>query len=168
MTRAGWVVLGLGILASGVVAAVKPATIKLRDVDMKGTMGVNAKLTLNVTFDVQKEDLFDEMYVDFYILVEPNDDDIGLQFFHCRSIHRFLEEQTGYVSGVFLPAAAMSCLDASDCEYAVVLTYRGEEVGLESSLKKERWWTDKELGEPIENVLVRSTRIPTVRPWETN
>lgn len=145
----------------------KPAAIKLRDVDLKGTMSIADNLSLTATFDVQKEDLFDELVLDFYILMEPDDEDRGLQFFHCRTIHRFLSEETGYTSGVVLPSRIMECIDPDKCEYAVVLTYKGEEVGLENSLK-ERWWENKELGRPIENVLIRSTQIPTVRPWESS
>lgn len=166
MKRRVLFVIMLGIMAGGAFAEVKPAVIKLRDVDFKGTMGIDANLTLTATFDVQKEDLFDEMYLDFYILLEPDDDDQGLQFFHCRTIHRFLKEHTGYISGVVLPATIMECIDPGDAEYAVVITHGGQEAGLKNS-KKERWWEDKELGKPIENVLVRSTRLPTVRPWES-
>ena len=129
-------------------------------------MGIDANLTLTATFDVQKEDLYDELYLDFYILLEPNDNDQALQFFHCRTIHRFLEEHTGYESGVTLPASIMECIDSSDAEYAVVVTYRGVEVGEEHS-HKERWWERPGLGEPIENILLRTTRLPYARPWES-
>lgn len=166
MKRSVLLAAGIGIMTCAAGAEVKPAVIKLRDVDFKGTMGINANLSLTVTFDIQKENLFDELYIDFYLLIEPNKDERGLQFFHCRTIHRFLEEGTGYVSGVVLPAAIMECIDPSESEYAVVLTYRDAEVGMENSLK-ERWWENRDLGKPIENILTRSTRLPTVRTWES-
>jgi len=154
------------VLACSTLADEKLSTIRLRDVDFKGTMAINGSLSLTATFDVQKEDLYDELYIDFYILLEPDDNDRGPQFLHCRTIHRFLEEQTGYTSGVVLPAEIMNCIDPDDSEYAVVLTCRGEEVGMDNSMK-ERWWESEKLGKPIENVLIRATRAPTVRPWES-
>jgi len=160
------VVMSAVMLAIGVQSEEKPATIKLRDVDFKGTMGIDANLTLTATFDIQKEDLFDELYLDFYILLEPGDNDRELQFFHCRTIHRFIEKGSGYASTAILPASIMGCIDPSDAEYAAVLTYGGVAIGEEHS-GKERWWEKKELGKPIENVLVRSTRLPYVRPWES-
>ncbi len=166
MKKSGLLAIILGALACGAFAEVEPATIKLRDVDFKGAMRIDANLTLTATFDVQKEDLLDELYLDFYVLLEPSDDDRGLQFFHCRTVHRFLEEQTGYKSGAVMPASIIKAIDPSDSEYAVVVTYRGKEVDEEHS-HKERWWENEDLGKPIENVLLRSTSAPTVRPWES-
>ena len=166
MNTSGILAILLVTMSCSVFAELRPSTIKLRDVDLKGTMGIDANLSLIATFDVQKEDLFDELDLDFYILLEPGDNDRSLQFFHCRTTHRFLEKQSGYTSGVVLPARIMECIDPGDCEYAVVLTYRGKEVDAEHSLK-ERWWKNPELGKPIENVLVRSTGAPIVRPWES-
>lgn len=156
----------LGVTSGVVSAKIKPAEIKLRDVDFKGMMGVESSLTLVATFDVRKESLFDEMVLDFYMLLEPDDEEQGLLFFHCRTVHRFLEEGPGYTSGVALPASIMKCIDPSDGEYAVVVTCEGKEVAVENSLKK-RWWENDELGAPIENVLIRSGSAPIIREWET-
>ncbi len=157
----------LGMVSGAFAAEVKPAEIKLRDVDFEGMMGVDSDLTLVATFDVRKEDLFDEMLLDFYILLEPDDEDQGLQFFHSRTTHRFLEEASGYTSGVALPSGIMKCINPSDGEYAVIVTHQGEEVAVENSMK-ERWWEDQDLGKPIENLLSRSSTAPIIREWETN
>ncbi len=153
-------------LAVPVLAADK-AEVRLRDVDFDGLMGIDASLSLTATFDVKGGDLFDELRFDFYILLEPRGKEQGPLFFHCRTIHRFLEEGSGYKSGAVLPQKIVKCINPRGGEYAVVATLRGEEVGLENS-SKERWWEDGKLGKPIEHVLNRSTGAPVVRTWETD
>ncbi len=153
-------------MAGAVLAETKPSEIRLRDVDFEGMMGVESSLSLIATFDVKREDMFDELCLDFYILLEARDKEMGPQFFHCRTIHRFLEEESGYTSGVVLAQNIKKCINPRDGIYAVVATYRGDEVGLENS-EKERWWENADLGKPIENMLTRTTAMPTVREWES-
>jgi hypothetical protein len=164
MKKSIMLVVLLGVMASGVSAEVGPSKINLRDADLEGMMRIDSKLTLTATFDVRSEDLFDELVFDFYMLLEPHDDDRGPQLFHCRTVLRFLEEGSGYTSVVTLPADVVKCINPKDSEYAVVVTYRGEEVEVENSLKK-RWWESGECGTPIENVLTRSGSS-YVRTWE--
>lgn len=163
--------LVLGIAMGTAVAAKTPkekvpAEIKLRDVDLKGMMNIDSDLSLTVTFDVRKADLFDELQIDFYILLEPDDEEQGLQFFHTRTTHRYLEKKSGYRSGVTLPRSVLKCIRPDDAEFAVVVTMAGEVVAVEQSTK-ERWWEDKELGSPIENVFSRSSSAMIIRDWET-
>lgn len=166
MKKTTMVIVLIGLLAGTGLAEPKASQINLRDVDFDGLMGTDSPVTLMATFDVRQEDLFDEMHIDFYMLLEPDDEEQGLQFFHCRTTHRFLEEKSGYTSGAMLPPNVMKCIDAGDGEYAVVVTYRGEEVGVENSLE-ERWWENGKSGNPIENVLTRSSAAPMVRTWES-
>ena len=161
-----WIALMLGMAASQAPADTQPAEIKLRKTEFKGMMNVQSALSLTVTFDVKKENLYDDLKFDFYILLEPHDKELGPLFFHCRTVHRFLREDTGYESEVSLGSDIMQCIKPRDAKYAVVATYRGEEVGLENS-EKERWWEQQDLGKPIENVLSRSSGAPVVREWES-
>lgn len=161
----------LGIVSGAAIAEKKPkekkpAEIKLRDAVFKGMMRNDTDMTLTVKFDVRKEDLFDEMVLDFYILLEPDEEEQGLQFFHARTIHRFLRKKAGYESAVIMPLDVVKCINPNDSEYAVVLTHGGKEVAVESSTKN-RWWEDKELGPPIENLLYRSGSGMIIREWET-
>ena len=165
MSRTLWLAVVLGVFCGSAFAEVKPSEIKLRDVDFEGMMGMDSSLSLIATFDVRDEDLFEECHFDFYLLLEARDKDQGMQFFHCRTTHRFLEEESGYTSGVVLASSIKKCIDPRDAEYAVVVTYRGKEVAVENS-KKERWWEKDELGKPIEKVLSRSSSANTVRNWE--
>ncbi|MBN2163010.1 MAG: hypothetical protein JXR25_00880 [Pontiellaceae bacterium] len=166
MKKALGLIVAVGMFAGAVFSEeAKSAEIKLRDVDIDGLMGVGSQLSLIATFDVRKGNLFEECNFDFYVLLESRDKEQGNQFFHCRSTHRFLEKESGYTTGVTLGESIMKCIDVRDAEYAVVVTYKGEEVGLENSLK-ERWWEKKELGKPIEHVLSRTSSAPYVRAWE--
>lgn len=142
------------------------AIIKLREVKCEGLMNVNSSLSITATFDVQRNDMFDELRFDYYVLLEPRDKDRGSQFMHCRTVHRYLEKESGYKTGVTLAQRILKCINPRHVKYAVVVTYHGKEVGVESSEKK-RWWEDKSLGKPIENILVRSTSLPIVREWES-
>ena len=160
-------VAAAGLLAGTAWADPAPAEIRLRDADLEGLMGVKSGLSLVATFDVKRENLYDELVLDFYLLLEPRDKNLTPQFFHCRTVHRFLEEETGYTSGVGLSPAVMECIQPRSGRYAVIATYRGAEVGVENS-EKERWWEGEQLGRPIENVLTRSTGASVVRTWESD
>lgn len=166
MKKAALFALIVGAWGASAGAVPASAEIKVRDVDLDGMMGVNQQLSLTATFDVRKEDLFEAVAFDFYVLLEAGDDDQGLQFLHCRTVHRFLEKQSGYTSSVRLSAQIMKCINPSECEYAVIVTQAGREVAVENSMK-ERWWENEKLGSPIENLLTRSSTAPMVRPWET-
>jgi len=167
MSRVLAVIIALGLFAGAVYAERDDTQIKLRDSDLEGLMGINANISLSVTFDVRKEDLIDDLHFDFYILLEPRDDEVVKQFFHCRTTHRFLEEDSGYTTGVYLDRQVKDCINPRHSQYAVVVSYNGEEVGVENS-EKERWWEDSSLGQPIENVLSRSSGAPMVRNWEAD
>lgn len=164
MKRALMLAVVMGLMAGTASAAAKPSQIKLRDAELEGMMRINSKLTLTATFDIRSEDLFDELVLDFYMLLEPHDDDRGPQLFHCRTVLRYLEKGSGYTSSVVLSADAVKCIHPKDSEYAVVATYRGQEVAVENSLKT-RWWEGGESGAVIENVLTRSG-VSYVREWE--
>ena len=156
----------LGVLAVALNAASDPAEIKLRDMDYDGLMGINSPLSLKVTFDVKKEDCLEEVLLDFFLLLTPRKKERGDQFFHCRTVHRFLEEGSGYTSGVSLNQGIVSCIQPRDSKYAVVVTYGGREAAVENS-EKDRWWEDVSLGPPVENVLGRFADVPIVRAWES-
>jgi hypothetical protein len=141
--------------------------IKLRELELDGLMVQNGTLTLTLTFDVRKDDVFDEVTFDFYLLMNPQDKDFDPQFTHCRTVHRYLEKQTSARSGVGLETAAMDAINPrNNCKYAVVATFRGEEIGVENS-EDDRWWESPALGEPVENVLKRFANVPIVRAWES-
>lgn len=141
--------------------------IKLRELELEGLMVQNGNLTLTLTFDVRKDDIFDELTFDFYLLMNPQDKDFEPQFTHCRTVHRYLEKQTSAKSGVKLGPAVLDAINPrNNCKYAVVATFRGEEIGVENS-EDDRWWEDSALGDPVENVLERSANVPIVRVWES-
>jgi len=156
----------LGSMATTLCASPDPAEIKIRDVDFKGLMVVNSDLSLTLTFDVKGEDAFDELVFDFYIQLTPREKEQGEQFFHCRTIHRYLEKESGYTTGVILGRNAVKCINPRASKYAVVVSQQGKEIGVENS-EDERWWEDASLGHPIENVLWRSSGLPLVREWES-
>ena len=156
----------LGAMAASLCAAADSAEIKLRDVDYDGLMVVNSDLSLKVNFDVKENDCFDEVVFDFYLLLTPREKERGAQFFHCRTVHRYLEKATGYMSGISLEQGIVKCIEPRDSKYAAVVTCGGSEVAVENS-EKDRWWEDASLGQPIENVLRRVARAPMVREWES-
>ena len=160
----GAVVLGSTVLS--VCAELPAAEIKLRDSDLDGLLVNNGQAVLWVEFDVKREDVFDEVTFEYYLLLYPRKKDAGPQFFHCRTVHRFLEEKTGYKSGVVLAPAMLELIDPRDSKYAVVVTYKDKEIGVENS-EDDRWWEEATLGAPIENVLTRFADVPTVREWES-
>lgn len=155
-----------GAMTAALYAASEPAEIKVRDMDYDGLMVVNSDLTLKVTFDVKKENCFDEVVFDFYLMLTPREKDRGDQFFHCRTVHRYLEKASGYKSGVSLNQQIVKCVEPRDSKYAVVVTFGGSEVAIENS-EKDRWWEDAALGQPVENVLKRFAGAPIVREWES-
>lgn len=141
--------------------------IKLRDLELDGLMVQNGTLTLTLTFDVRKVDIFDEVTFDFYLLMNPQDKAFDPQFTHCRTVHRYLEKQTSAISGARLGTTAMDAINPrNNCKYAVVATFRGEEIDVENS-EDDRWWEDPALGEPVENVLERFSNVPIVQVWES-
>ena len=141
--------------------------IRLRKLDLDGLMVQNGTLTLTLTFYVRKENIFDEVIFDFYLLMNPQDKSFSPQFTHSRTTHRYLKKQTSATSGVRLGAAAMDAIrPRNNCKYAVVAMFHGEEVGVENS-EDDRWWEDPALGEPVEDVLVRFANVPIVRVWES-
>ena len=161
------VVIILGLSLTSLFAETPSAEIKLRELDLDGLMVQNGTLSLTLTFDVRKDDLFDEVIFDFYLLMNPQDKDFDQQFTHCRTVHRYMEKQTSAKSGVRLGAAAMDAINPrNNCKYAVVATFRGEEIGVENS-EDDRWWEDSALGMPVENVLSRFSNVPIVRFWES-
>jgi hypothetical protein len=153
-------------MATHLYAVSDPVEIKLRDVDYDGLMVVNSDLSLKVTFDVKEADLFDEVVFDFYLLLTPREQERGEQFFHCRTVHRYLEKESGYISGISLNQGIVKCIQPRDSKYAVVVTCGGSEAGLENS-EKDRWWEDAALGAPVENMLRRFAGVPIVREWES-
>lgn len=153
-------------MAASLYAASESAEIKIRDVDVDGLMVVNSDLSLTVTFDVKDSDAFDEVTFDFYLLLSPREKEQGHQFFHCRTVHRYLEKESGYTTGVRLGRSMLKCINPRDSKYAVVVTHQGKEADVENS-EKERWWEESSLGQPLENILRRSSGLPIVRVWET-
>ena len=147
-------------------AETKDAEIKLRDLDIGGFSVAEEHLTLTTTFDVKGARIFDEVVFDFYLLLTPRDRDMKPQFFHCRTVHRYLDRKSGYKSGVMLDAVAVEGIDPREKKCAVVATYKGKEVGAENS-EKDRWWEDSALGAPVENMLKRVAEVPIVREWES-
>jgi hypothetical protein len=156
----------LGAMAATLYAASDPAEIKIRDVDYEGLMVIDGNLSLEVTFDVKENDCLDEVLFDFYLLLTPRKKERGDQFFHCRTIHRYLEKESGYTTGISLNQGIVKCIQPRDSKYAVVVTCGGSEAGVENS-EKDRWWEDASLGQPVENVLRRFARVPIVREWES-
>lgn len=142
------------------------AEIRLRDLDTNGLSVDRGALTLTATFDVKRARIFDEVVFDYYMLLLPQDQDLKVQFLHCRTVHRYLDKKSGHRSGVSLSAAAVEGINPRDEKYAVVVTYQGKEVGVENS-EKERWWENPALGDPVENMLVRFAEVPIVREWES-
>jgi hypothetical protein len=144
-----------------------PSEVRLRDLELEGLIVETGSLTLTATFDVKRERIFDEVIFDFYLLLNPRDKELGPQFFHCRTVHRYLDEKTGLESGVALGRSVLEGINVrTDAKYAVVITYGGEAVAEENS-EKERWWEDAGLGPPVENVLSRFADVPIVREWES-
>ena len=156
----------MGVMATSLYAASDPVEIKIRDVDFDGLMIVNSDLSLKVTFDVKEDECFDEVAFDFYLLVMPREKERGEQFFHCRTVHRYLEKESGYISGISLNQGIVKCIQPRDSKYAVVVTCGGSEAALENS-EKDRWWEDPALGLPVENMLSRFAGVPIVREWES-
>lgn len=156
----------MGCAAATVCAEKKDAEIRLRDIDLSGLAVNKDQLTLTATFDVKGARVFDEVVFDFYLLLRPQGTDTQLQFLHCRTVHRYLDRKSGLKSGVKLDAAASDCIDPRDEKYAVVVSYKGKEVGVENS-ESERWWEDAALGAPVENILRRFASVPIVREWES-
>lgn len=143
------------------------AEIRLRKVDLDGLLVSSGQLTLTATFDVKREDVFDEVVFDYYLLLAPQDKDLPAQFLHCRTVHRYLEKKSGFTSGVALGGAALEGISPrSNAKYAVVVTYNGEEADAENS-ENIRWWEDSSLGSPVENILTRFADVPIVREWES-
>jgi len=158
--------VALGCAAVSAQAETKVAEIRLRDSDLDGLLVNNGEVVLTVEFDVKREDLLDEVVFEYYLLLYPRDKGEKPQFFHCRTVHRYLEEKTGYTSGVKLDPVVLEVIEPRDSKYAVVVTYKGEEVGVENS-EKERWWEESALGAPVENILTRLGNLPIVREWES-
>ena len=156
----------IGSMVTALHAEEGPAEIKLRRVNLDGLVISSGRLSLTATFDVKRADVFDEVFFDYYLLLEPQDNDLPTQFLHCRTVHRYLEEKSGFTSGVALDGAAIAGISPrSNAKYAVVVTYRGKEADVESS-EKDRWWEDSSLGAPVENILFRFADVPIVREWE--
>ena len=168
MRRIVFTAMIIGCVSLTPLFAEPPAPeIKLRDLELDGLMVQNGTLTLTLTFDVRKDDIFDEVTFDFYLLMNPQDKDFDPQFTHCRTVHRYLENQTSATSGIRLGTTAMDAINPrNNCKYAVVATFGGEEVGIENS-EDDRWWEDPALGEPVENALERFANVPIVRVWES-
>ena len=167
MKRAVSIVLYLLGCCLSLYAEPDTPEIKLRDLDLDGLLINKGGLTLTVTFDAKRERVFDEVIFDFYLLLEPQKDDLGLQFLHCRTVHRYLDEKTGLKSAVLLQQNVLDGINPrTKCKYAVVATYRGKEVGVENS-EQDRWWEDPALGAPVEDLFVRMADIPIVREWES-
>jgi hypothetical protein len=104
---------------------------------------------------------------DYYLLLDPQDSDLPPQFLHCRTVHRYLDKKSSLTSGVSLEKSAIEGINPrSNAKYAVVVTYKGEEVGVENS-ENDRWWEDSELGSPVENMLGRFADVPIVKEWES-
>ncbi|QBG48713.1 hypothetical protein EGM51_15365 [Verrucomicrobia bacterium S94] len=141
--------------------------IKVRDLELEGLMVKNGPLSLIATFDVRKEAIVDDLVFDFYLWLEPRNDDYPAQYFHCRTVHRFLEEQSNYISAVELNAMALKIISPRRSKYALVVSYKGEEVAVENSENEKRWWEEPSMGTPIENMLSRSSTAPIVRIWES-
>ena len=157
----------IGALAMPLHVISGPAEIKVRDIDYDGLMVVNSDLSLRASFDVKEDDCFDEAVFDFYLLLMPREKERGGQFFHCRTVHRYLEKASGYMSGISLDRRIVECIQPRDSKYALVVTCGGIEMAVENS-EKDRWWEDASLGEPVENVLRRFAEAPVVRAWESN
>lgn len=155
-----------GCVALSAEAGSADGEIKLRDSDLDGLLVNNGEAALSVEFDVKREDILDEVTFEFYMLLYPRDKEAGPQFFHCRTVHRYLEEKTGYKSGAVLSAAILNVIEPRDSKYAIVATYKGKEVGVENS-EDDRWWEDASLGAPVENLLRRFAEVPIVREWES-
>jgi hypothetical protein len=166
MKKRVFITVLLAAMAAPLYAASDPVEIKLRDVDYDGLMVVNSDLSLKVTFDVKENDCFDEVRFDFYLLLTPREKERGEQFFHCRTVHRYLEKESGYTSGINLNQRIVKCIQPRDSKYAVVVTYGSSEAAVENS-EKDRWWEDDALGQPVENVLRRFAGVPIVREWES-
>ena len=143
------------------------AEIRLRDLELDGFTISTGQLTLTATFDVKRERVLDEVVFDYYLLLNPEDEDLPPQFLHCRTVHRYLEKKSSLTSGVSLGGAGLEGINPrSNAKYAVVVTYQGEEVGVENS-EDDRWWEDSSLGSPVENILNRFADVPIVREWES-
>jgi hypothetical protein len=155
-----------GALAAPLYSVSDAPEIKVRDVDFDGLMVVNSDLSLKVMFDVKEDDCFDEAVFDFYLLLAPREKERGEQFFHCRTVHRYLEKASGYMSGISLDQRIVKCIRPRESKYAIIVTCAGLEAAVENS-EKDRWWEDPSLGQPVENVLNRFARAPIVREWES-
>lgn len=160
------VTLVMGSAAMSLWAEPKEAEIRLRDLDSTGLLIDRGQLMLTATFDVKGARIFDEVVFDFYLLLRPQAKEMKSPFLHCRTVHRYLDRRSGLKSGIILSAAAVEGINPRDEQYAVVVTYKGKEVGVENS-EKTRWWENPALGDPVENVLVRIAEVPIVREWES-
>ncbi|HSR88607.1 MAG TPA: hypothetical protein VLL07_06600 [Pontiella sp.] len=156
----------IGAMSASLPAVSDPAVIKVRDLDYNGLMVVNSDLSLRASFDVKEDDCFDEAVFDFYLLLIPREKERGGQFFHCRTVHRYLEKASGYTSGISLDKRIVECIEPRDSKYALVVTCGSIEAAVENS-EKDRWWEDASLGQPVENVLKRFADAPVVREWES-
>lgn len=140
--------------------------MKLRDLTLDRLGEERNQISLVARFDVKRERLMDEVVFDFYLMLFPKGKGQDPQFFHCRTVHRYLEEKTGHKTGVVLPPLAVKAINSRDEIYAVVVTYKGQEVGVENS-EDTRWWEAPALGAPVENMLKRTSNLPMVREWES-
>ena len=163
-------ILATGLIMGSTVvllqAAPQVAEIKLKDLTLDRLGAEKNQISLVARFDVKRERLMDEVVFDFYLMLFPNGKGMEPQFLHCRTVHRYLEEKTGHKSGVVLPPLAVKAINSRDEIYAVVVTYKGKEVGVENS-EDTRWWEASALGAPVENMLTRSSSLPIVREWES-
>lgn len=162
------VILGVAILFAQ--AKEKDPEIRLRNLDLKGLINSTDYVNLGLTFDVKGGMIFDEASFDYYLLLIPRDKNAKPQFFHCRTVHRYLEEGSGHESGVYFVEGKKKMADwisSSGNKYGVTVTYKGKEVAMESS-DNGRWWEDESLGAPVVNVLQRYASVPIVRDWESS
>ncbi len=159
-------VLIMGGTAMLLQAEPQVAEIKLRDLTLDRLGEERNQISLVARFDVKRERLMDEVVFDFYLMLFPKGKDQEPQFLHCRTVHRYLEEKTGLKTGVVLPPLAVKAINSRDEVYAVVVTYKGKEVGVENS-EDTRWWEGPSLGAPVENMLKRTSNLPIVRKWES-
>lgn len=164
------IVLVVCSLLTSLFAGQKEAEIEVRKLKLDGLVvrNTDGTLTVTATFDVRKVEIFDDVVFDFYLLLEPYEKDFGPQFFHCRTVHRYLEQKTSQISGIRLSEAALEGIrPRNSAKYAVVVTYQGAVAALENS-EKDNWWEDPALGSPVENMLTRFSTVPVVRTWESD
>lgn len=156
----------MGSMAMSLHAEPQQPEIKLRNLRLDGLSENKNQLSLVASFDVKRAQLMDEVVFDFYLLLYPKGKEMKSQFLHCRTVHRYLEEKTGYKSSVVLESKAAKAINSRNEIFAVVVSYKGKEVGVENS-EDVRWWENASLGSPVENLLKRVAQIPIVREWES-